>query len=596
MKFACLYFLLFSITFKSFGQFSNTDQSYIKDLKDLEILAESLDKSYPEQFFELEKKIKKQGDKLGLVNLYSIHVDYLRDAEKLDSLISVLHTLRYLQQGMEKTQLANTYLDLAFTFDLKGNYDSLVYWSSQAEELIDSKSPLYGRYLVAESFKGAFDGKYLESIEKLLQAIKIFEGQSDRENLANAYVSISFYYGRLSDLENQEKALLEALDLNKSLNDNRALINVYNNLGVCLKNQTRLTESLMFYDLAFELLEQMDSPLQIAQNLTNRGNIYEKLEDYPKAEELFLASEKICEKNGITYGVMLSNLNLGNLYRLMSRFSRSEERLEKGLELSKQLKTKREEYLALERLARLENDRGNFKKAYDYLTDFHSLKDSVINESVKKEALELKEKYESEKKENEIITLSKAKLQHQFWIASLVFTLFLLVFAVLWIRNKNRLLQQEKLEEAQKLRFELELKEKELLTDSIRRVSILHTKESLAKELKELVQELPKTQSQKFIKIQKELAGSRDESLLQEFETRFLGVYESFFAHLKELAPDLTPTELRAAALIRLNFTSKEIAMITNRSVGTIDNLRSSLRKKLNLGEEDNLSQKLSSI
>jgi tetratricopeptide (TPR) repeat protein len=497
---------------------------------------------------------------------------------------------------MEKTRLANTYLDLAFTFDLKGNYDSLVYWSSQVEDLIDSKSPLYGRYLVAESFKGKFDGKYLESIEKLLQAIEIFEEKGDLDNLAKAYISIAFFYGRLGDLKNQEEALLEALELKKSLSDIRALISVYNNLGVCLKNQARLKESIMYYDLAFELLEQMDSPLQIAQNLTNRGNIYEKLEDYPKAEELFLSSEKICEKNGITYGVILSNLNLGNLYRLMGRFSGSEVRLEKALALSKVLKTKREEYLALERLARLENDRGNFKKAYDYLTDFHTLKDSVINESVKKEALDLKEKYESEKKEKAIINLSKEKLYQKFIIASLGLSLVALLFAVMWIRNKNRLFKRKKEVEAQKLQFELELKEKELLSDSIRRLSIMNTKEYLAKELKDLMQGLPRAQAQKLIKIQKELANSRDDALLQEFETRFLGVYESFFERLKEFAPELTPTELRTAAMIRLNFTSKEIAAITNRSIGTIDNLRSSIRKKLQMGEEENLTQKLSDI
>lgn len=565
----------------------------INRLKDLQ--NENLDQ-YKIEFVELEKRFKNEKEKNYLLELYLIHTTFLESSNKLDSSISTLHRIRYLQRDSGKDQLANTYLDLALAFDQKGNYDSLLYWSSLARKMIDSESPLYGKYLVAESFRSKFDGSYLESIEKLIQAIKIFESQEEDQNLANTYISLAFFYQRIGDVKNQEEALMNALELSNALNNSAALIGIYNNLGVCLKSQGKLSEALEYYDLASDLLEETGSPLPIAQNLTNRANIYEAQKDFEKAEELFLACEAICQTHNIQYGIMLANLNLGNLYRQMKKFVQAKSRLDIALSLSRLLKNKREEYLTLERLAWLERDRGNFGEAYQFLADFHVLRDSLVNESVQKEALALTEKYESEKKENAIILLSKEKLQQQFWILSLIFALFSLVFATLWFYNKNRLLKQEKQEEEQKLRFELELKEKELLTDSIRRVSIMHTKESLAKELKELVQELPKTQSHKFIKIQKELAGSRDEYLLQEFETRFLGVYESFFFHLNELAPDLTPTELRAAALIRLNFTSKEIAMITNRSVGTIDNLRSSLRKKLNLGEEDNLSQKLSSI
>lgn len=551
---------------------------------------------YKRQFLAMEEGLKRSGDNEKRIALYAIHTDFLERMGEMDSLVSVLHTLRSLQKGQDKRQLTDTYLDLALAFDQKGNYDSLLYWSSQAGALIDSESPLYGKYLVTESLRSKFDGSYLESIEKLIQAIKIFESQDEDQNLANAYVSLAFFYGRIGDLKNQEVALLNALEINKALNNSDALIGVYNNLGVCLKNQGKLSEALVYYDLAYDLLEVRGSPLPIAQNLTNRANIYEALKDFEMAEELFLESEEVCQTHEIKYGILLSNLNLGNLYRQMKKFSQAKTRLDTALSLSRLLKNKREEYLTLERLAWLERDRGNFGEAYQFLADFHVLRDSLVNESVQKEALALTEKYESEKKENAIILLSKEKLQQQFWILSLIFGLFLLVFATLWVVNKNRLLQQEKQEEQQRLRYELELKDKELLTDAIRRVSIMQTKDAMASELKELIQDLPKTQAQKFKKIQRELAASKDDSLLKEFETRFLGVYESFFARLKEFAPDLTPTELRTAALIRLNFTSKEIASITNRSVGTIDNLRSSIRRKMVLTDDEHLARKLSDI
>lgn len=103
--------------------------------------------------------------------------------------------------------------------------------------------------------------------------------------------------------------------------------------------------------------------------------------------------------------------------------------------------------------------------------------------------------------------------------------------------------KQERQKEEQRLKFQLELKEKELLSDSLKKVSILHARESIFKELKVLTEEMPRTQASKFSKIMRELKSDRQNETLQEFEMRFLGVYETFFANLKQYAPGLTPTE-----------------------------------------------------
>jgi DNA-binding CsgD family transcriptional regulator len=83
---------------------------------------------------------------------------------------------------------------------------------------------------------------------------------------------------------------------------------------------------------------------------------------------------------------------------------------------------------------------------------------------------------------------------------------------------------------------------------------------------------------------------------LDEFETRFTGVYEEYYEKLIKLAPELTPNELRICALMRLNISTKEIALLTNRTIGTVDNTRSSIRKKLNMNEEINLQEFLLNI
>jgi len=84
--------------------------------------------------------------------------------------------------------------------------------------------------------------------------------------------------------------------------------------------------------------------------------------------------------------------------------------------------------------------------------------------------------------------------------------------------------------------------------------------------------------------------------MLEEFEKRFTGVHEDYYTKLLDVAPDLSPNELRICAFIRLNITTKDIASITGKSTGTIENIRISIRKKLNLDTGTNLQRHLLTI
>ncbi len=73
------------------------------------------------------------------------------------------------------------------------------------------------------------------------------------------------------------------------------------------------------------------------------------------------------------------------------------------------------------------------------------------------------------------------------------------------------------------------------------------------------------------------------------FEQHFDEVHTGFIKKLKESYPDLTPTELRLCAYLRLNMTTKDIAQIMNISVRGVEISRYRLRKKLNLETDTNL-------
>lgn len=77
------------------------------------------------------------------------------------------------------------------------------------------------------------------------------------------------------------------------------------------------------------------------------------------------------------------------------------------------------------------------------------------------------------------------------------------------------------------------------------------------------------------------------------FERNFATVHRDFLTTLKKKYPDLTTGELRLAAYIRLDLSSKEIAPLLNIGVRSVENKRYRLRKRMDISNEETLKSHL---
>lgn len=288
---------------------------------------------------------------------------------------------------------------------------------------------------------------------------------------------------------------------------------------------------------------------------------------------------------------MLSSLNLGNLYRLQKNYIAANERLNDALKFTKLLKTRKEEAQTFERLSWLARDMQEYKLAYNYQSNFHILNDSIVNEAVKKEGNELKEKYESEKKEKEILTLSKQKLFNQYLILLLILTVFILLLIVQWWRNKHNLALKEKQKQQLSeyfLRETLEIKEKELTSQVAILVQMQQKMEDLRLNAsKIIIENIPEQDKIKYMNTL--FYKNPIIELKNNFELRLSSNNEDFFKALLSKYPELSPAELKLCAYLRLNPSTKDLSLIMNRSMRTVESTRANIRKKMNLNPHDNL-------
>ncbi|MBS2211374.1 regulator [Carboxylicivirga mesophila] len=165
------------------------------------------------------------------------------------------------------------------------------------------------------------------------------------------------------------------------------------------------------------------------------------------------------------------------------------------------------------------------------------------------------------------------------------------------IKLKEKRKREEKEKELiqlknEKLSSELSYKSQKLASSAMSIIKknefLLSLKAKMKKHKEYLGNRYPDKYYQEVIdKIDENISGQDDWQL---FEANFEQAHEAFLKTMKKKHPELTPSDLRLCAYLRINLTSKDIAPLLGITVRGVENHRYRLRKKLGLTAEDNLT------
>lgn len=139
----------------------------------------------------------------------------------------------------------------------------------------------------------------------------------------------------------------------------------------------------------------------------------------------------------------------------------------------------------------------------------------------------------------------------------------------------------------------LDLKDRELASTALSIVKANEYNQSILKTVKDL--------SSRFAVLDEDLARELDAlsatisskirgDAWEQFESYFMNVHPAFIQQLVLKFPNLTPNDIKLAALLRLNLTTKDIADVTFISPDSIKTARHRLRRKLGLPSGDNIT------
>jgi tetratricopeptide (TPR) repeat protein len=514
-----------------------------------------------------------------------------------------------LQEAATEEQKIKIMLELSGKLTTTNLAKAMEYASEavQRAKKVDSDSLLMAAYRMQGNIYFNL-GSYSKALQLYQEVIQGGEKISDHYMVAitNANVGAIYYFER-----DHEKALryylrgLNYINQMKGKADRPLLIrkaNLLNNIVIVYEETARFDSAILFYTQGLKLAEQLNEHETVANALNNFGTLYRDQGDMNKALDYYTQALSVREKNKNRLGIARSSHNLGTFYfENIKDNGKAEPYLKRAIEIGTEVGSWQTVASASNLLHQLYRQEGEYQKAYETLELSRKVNDSLFNEENTRKIAQLEMQAEFDKKQSLQEARQKEKeLYFLMGASALVFLLIIVTLLFILQRSKTKRseLEQAHLElEKAGLKNDLALKDQELATN----IMYLINKNELINHLSEKLlaikhQSSPEMQPS-IQKVILDIQSNLQPELWQEFEFRFQQVHEQFYKILNERFPDLTPSERRLCAFLKLNMSTKEISAITHQNAKSIDVARTRLRKKLNLtGTDHNLVSFLSQL
>jgi two-component system, NarL family, sensor histidine kinase UhpB len=440
-KIFLLLVLLASAVFSSSGQSNKATDSLMNVLKNspedtnkvltLFVLSHSFlvpgkegeAKKYVDEALALAQKLN---FKKGIAGSYNyLGIIYDRQDNFSDGLKYQLAALKIWEELGDKQGISNTYMDIGNHYRYQDKYsESFKYYAAaiKIKEEIGGKD----RLAIADMYNNIGmnyknQGNFSEALKNYLAALKIHEELGVKRGAIGNYSNIGNIYTRLGNYSEALKNHFAAKTLSEETGNKRTLSGSLLNIGNTYKAARNYPEALKNYREALKIDEERGDKKGIAITLFNMGDMNVLQRDFTGALENFQASLKLYEEIKNKSGIANCNLAIGNVYTNLNKHSEAKQYLLDGLSLSKEIGAKETIMYGYECLSKSDSATGNFQSALMHYQLYTVYKDSLYNETSNGQIAQMKEQYESEKKDREILQLSgdKQKLESEKQISAL---------------------------------------------------------------------------------------------------------------------------------------------------------------------------------
>ena len=403
---------------------------------------------------------------------------YINNLFKISDEFTIINNFKesksYSEKALTKSKILNykdgiirAYAYIGMAYSGTSKFDSAVFMFNKAInscDTINDKSQIARLYIrLSDLF--FLNGDNITALNYAFKALKINEELNNKAGMIPSYNAIAI----LNYLQKNEKKALHYFSVAEKLAEETGnklvLANVYNGIAsVYIKNNKKKALIYLFKSLGIN--EKLGYKRGIAIALTNIIEVYMEDKSYAEAMKLLTQSKTIFIETNDERFLCLSYLNLGIASRELNKLNDSEKYLKSAITLANKIGNNETIKEINKALSLLYEKKGDYKQGLYYQKLYANIKDTMYNLESNNQIIEMNTKYETEKKDKELIkkdaeiALQQIRTEKQAIVRnSLIIGFIVLLGIIVFIYRGYLQKQKVKLEqiEKEKLKGELNL-------------------------------------------------------------------------------------------------------------------------------------------
>lgn len=456
-------------------------------------------------------------------------------------------------------------------------------------------------------------GLYPEAFESYTKTLKLYKELGNQRYTARTYSELASLSAMTGEVDRAIRYNKKAARFYENDEDQHTYAYILTNLANDLIYSGRLDTAQKLLDVAIPIFEEEGASYLLMNAEAQYGRLFYRKDQYSKAIEYFTRSSSRATREAYPAQRAYNDGFLAKCYVKLGDYSRAIAYARTSFAYNKQMGFNEEYATALNELYETYKAAGRYDSALVYHEKYYDVKDRLFNEERTDQLNELKVKHETELKEERLnaqeadLKLLRARSENQKirTTALSIGALLLLIIAVLVIRNqrvkmanqralaqKKEQLHQSEIEKKEvlneRLRLKLDHKKRELTAQALLIAEKNEMLRSFKEQLEDISEKAEENTAMNTLVRKIERAETKHEDW-DKFMRIFEDVHPDFAQTLQQNYAKITTNDIRLAALMRMNFSNKEIASILHISTDGLKKARYRLRKKLDLPSDENM-------
>lgn len=351
-------------------------------------------------------------------------------------------------------QVDTTYLKAVYDRCLdfsEDKTDSLLYYANYIKTESDKLQFIKGDVLSLR-LKGIYEemsSNFPRAIEYYLQALDASRKLTETVYEKAALSDLAIAYANIKEPQKAKEFYLQAAKISKGTGDVYDLVNTYNNLAVIYTQLNQFDSARILLNDAVRYGKPYEGKIDLSSTYNNMGNLYYKEKKYDQALAYYRRNyERHLNRESVD-DLWTDMLNLADVYSEKKQFDSATRYGQMAMELARELESKSKESDTWSVLARLAENKGDYRTAYDNLKKWYQLDTAIINGDMYKTIAGLQERFHA--KEREVANkLLKEEVEKEV-LRTRIVTLLAIALALMGIsitiafvtkRNANRRLKK----------------------------------------------------------------------------------------------------------------------------------------------------------